>query len=118
MALYVEPVMQVVIFVPPDYATAVLAALARHRGLIRSSECREGTQVFRARVPHAEVGGFASTLFRITDGRASTSMVLEYWPVARPPSGEPEAGVREPRPRLPVLRSGAIAVPEPDDDGL
>ena len=111
--------MHVVIFVPPEYATAVLAAVARHRGLVRSSECKEATQTIRARVPQAEVAGFASTLFRQTDGRARSSMVLyEYWPVARPPSGEPEAGVREPRPRVPVLRSGAIAVPEPDDDGL
>ena len=46
-------------------------------------------------------------------------MVLyEYWPVLQPPPGEPEAGVREPRPKVPVGRSGAIAVPEPYDDDL
>jgi hypothetical protein len=44
-------------------------------------------------------------------------MVLyEYWPVAGPPPGDPLAGVRVPRPKVPVGRSGAVAVPEPGDD--
>jgi translation elongation factor EF-G len=111
--------MHVVIYVPQPYTTAVLAAVSQHRGLVQSSDYRDGTQTIRARVPQAEVPAFTSKLLRQTDGRARSSMVLyEYWPVAQPPGGEPEAGVREPRPRVPMRRSGAVAVPEPDDDGL
>ena len=107
--------MHVVVFVPQQYAAAVLAVVSQHRGLVRSSEYRDGTQTIRARVPQAEVPGFTAKLLRQTDGRARFSMVLyEYWPIAPPPTGEPEAGVREPRPRVPVLRSGAMEVPEPD----
>jgi len=108
--------MHVVITAPQEWNTAVLAAVAKHRGRLVSTEYRDGALKMSARVPQAEVGPFSTTLLRQTDGRASTSMVLyEYWPISEPPPGEPEAGVREPRPKVPVLRSGAVAVPEPDD---
>jgi translation elongation factor EF-G len=113
---YVEPVMHVVIIVPQEYST-VPSMVAQHRGRLLSSEYRDGKQRITARVPHDEVPAFASTLWRETGGRAWTSMVLYgYWPVSQPPPRNPEAGVREPRPKVPVGRSGAIAVPEPDDD--
>lgn len=110
--------MHVVIIVPQECNTAVLATVSRSRGRIVSSEYRDGTQTIKARVPQAEVSGFISTLIRQTDGRARTSMVLyEYWPVSGPvsgpSSGDPAAGVREPRPKAPVLRSGAISLDEP-----
>jgi hypothetical protein len=73
-------------------------------------------QTIRARVPQADVAAFVSALMADTHGTARTSMVLcEYWPALRPPSGDPTAGVREPRPKVPTGRSGAIAVPEPHD---
>jgi len=106
--------MHVVIIVPQECSTAVLAAVSQCRGRLVSSDYRDGTQTVRARVPQVEVSGFIAKLARQTDGRARTSMVLfEYWPVADPPSGDPDAGVREPRPRVPVLRSGAISLDEP-----
>ena len=109
--------MHIVIFLPQECNTAVLAAITRHRGRTLSSEYCGGTQKISARVPQAEVPGLASALWRHTGGRAHTSMVLyEYWPVSQPPPGDPDAGVREPRPRVPVGRSGAVAMPEPDDD--
>ena len=109
--------MHVVIVVPQEYAAGVEARLPRHRGRLQSSEHRDGVQTIRARVPQAEVAAFIATLMADTHGRARTSMVVyEYWPVLHSPPGEPTAGVREPRPKLPVLRSGAIAVPEPEDD--
>jgi elongation factor G len=109
--------MHVVIVIPQESNAAVVATVSQFRGRMVSSESRDGTQTIRARVPQSEISGFISKLSRQTDGRARTSMVLfEYWPVAEPPSGDPLAGVREPRPKVPVLRSGAVAVPEPDDD--
>jgi elongation factor G len=115
MPLHVEPVMHVVITAPQEWNTAVLATVAKYRGRLVSTDYREASVKISARIPQAEVGAFSTTLVRQTDGRASTSMVLyEYWPISEPPPGEPEAGVREPRPRVPVLRSGAVAIPEPD----
>jgi translation elongation factor EF-G len=115
VALTVEPVMHVVIYVAQEYSARVEARIPRYRGRLHSSEHKDGVQTIRARVPQAEVPAFVAALMGDTDGRARTSMVLyEYWPVLQRPPGEPTAGVREPRPTAPVLRGGAIAVPEPD----
>jgi translation elongation factor EF-G len=109
--------MHVVITVPQEYAARVEARLTPHRGQLHGSEHRDGVQTIRARVPQAEVAAFVSTLMADTNGLARTSMVLyEYWPVPQRPPGDPAAAVREPRPTAPILRSGAIAVPEPEDD--
>jgi translation elongation factor EF-G len=115
VALNVEPVMHVMIVVPQALAARVEARIPHHRGLVHSSEHRDGLQTIRARVPEANVAAFVTVLMLDTNGTARTSMVLyEYWPVLQPP-GDPTAGVREPRPRVPFGRSGAIAVPEPHD---
>jgi len=115
MTLDVEPVMHVVIIVPQAFAARVEARIPHHRGRVQASEHRDGVQTIRARVPQADVAAFVSALMADTNRTARTSMVLyEYWPVLQPP-GDPTAGVREPRPKVPTGRSGAIAVPEPDD---
>jgi translation elongation factor EF-G len=119
MTLDVEPVMHVVIVVPHAFAARVEARLPYHRGRVQSSEHRDGVQTIRARVPEANVSALVTALMANTNGTARTSMVLdEYWPVLQPPArgaGDPTAGVREPRPRAPTGRSGAVAVPEPQD---
>ena len=109
--------MHVVIVVAQEFAARLEARILRHRGRLHSSEYRDGVQTIGARVPQAEVAAFVSAVMADTDSRARTSMVLyEYWPVLEHPPGDPTTGVREPRPNVPVLRSGANAVPEPSDD--
>ena len=116
MALLLEPVLHVVVFVAPEFTAAVEGCVLRYRGRLGSSEHREGVQTVRARVPQADVGPFVSALMAETNGSARTSMKLcEYWPTLERPPGDPTTGVREPRPKVPVLRNGAIAGPEPDD---
>ena len=81
------------------------------------SQHRDGVQTIRAHVPQAEVAAFVSAVLADTNNQARLSMALsEYWPILERPPGDPAAGVREPRPNVPVSRSGAIAVPEPDPD--
>jgi translation elongation factor EF-G len=110
-------VLQVVIFVAPEFAVGAEACVVRYRGRLDSSEHHEGMRTIHARVPQAEVGSFVSTLMADSNGRARTSMRLcEHWPTPERPPGYPTTGVREPRPKLPLLRSGAIAVPEPTGD--
>lgn len=116
MAFTVEPVMHVVIIVPQECAARVEARLPHHRGRVQSSRHRDGQQTIGARIPQAEVPAFITALVQETGGRARTSMVLfEYWPVAERPPLDPAAGVRQPVPRIPTGRSGAVAVPEPED---
>jgi translation elongation factor EF-G len=115
--LAVEAVMHVVIVVGQEFAARVEARVSGHRGRLVSSEHRDGVQTIRARVPQADVAAFVSDVLADTNGRARTSMVLyEYWPVLQRPPGDPAAAVREPRPKVPVLRGGAVAVPEPEPD--
>jgi elongation factor G len=115
----VEPVMHVVVVVPVEDGTTVADCLLRRRGRILSRDQRGDNQMIRARVPQAGMFDFWSDLSGRTGGRGTFSMVLyEYQPVPEAPPNEPEAGVREPRPRAPAGRSGAISVaePEPDDN--
>jgi len=115
MTLNLEAVMHVVIVVPHVFAARVEARIPHYRGRVQSSEHRDGSQTIRARVADVSVPAFVSALMADTNGTARTSMVLyEHCPVPQPP-GDPAAGVREPRPKVPTGRSGAIAVPEPQD---
>jgi translation elongation factor EF-G len=117
VAFSLEPVLHVVISVAPEFAAGVEGCVLRRRGRLDSSEHRDGVQTIHARVPHAEVGPFVSALMADTNGSARTSMRLcEYSPTLERPPGDPMSRVREPRPKAPVLRNGAIAVPEPDGD--
>src|SRR5688500_5502181 len=110
--------MHVVIVLPQECAARLHARVPMHRGRLHASEYRDGEQTISARVPQAELAAFVSAVLADTNGLARMSMKLhEYWPELHPPSGgDPTAGVREPRPNVPVLRSGAIAVPEPKAD--
>ena len=109
--------MHVVIVVPQEFAAGVAARVPPHRGRLQSSEYRDGVQTISARVPQGEVAAFVSEVLAYTNHKARTSMTLsEYWPTFERPPGDQTAGVREPRPKRPISRSGAIAVPEPDPD--
>lgn len=112
-----EPVMHVVAMVPVEDGTRVAECLERRRGRVQSREHRGDKQIIRARVPQAGMIDFWSELSNHTRGLGTFSMVLyEYQPALETPPPEPEVGVREPRPRAPAGRSGAISLAEPEPD--
>jgi translation elongation factor EF-G len=112
-----EAVMHVVAVVPVECGTWVAEGLFQRRGNILSRDHRGDNQIIRARVPQAGMIDFWSELSDRTGGRGTFSMVLyEYTPAPETPPNEPEAGVREPLPRTPRGRAGAIAVAEPEPD--
>ena len=114
MALDFAPMMHIVIVVPRAFAARVEACVPNHRGRLYSSDRRDEVQTIHARVPKANVAAFVSALMIAADGTAQTSMLLyQYFPNAQPPPADPTAGVREPWPRSPSPRRGAIAVAEP-----
>jgi len=114
--------MHVVTVVPVESATWVAEGLFRRGAQILSRDHKGDKEVIRARVPQAGMTDFWPELSDRTGGRGTFSMVLyEYTPApAAPPAppNEPEAGVREPRPRVPLGRTGAIAVAEPRDPAI
>ncbi len=74
-----EPVMSVEVTVPEDYTGAVTGSLASKRGKIVSMDRKGNTAVLRARVPLAEMFGYASELRNITSGRGSFTMQFEQY---------------------------------------
>jgi len=76
-----EPVMRVEVETPPAFVGAVQAGLVRRRGQVQ--DCQVGEHIARitARVPLAELFGYATALRSVTEGKAEHSMqLLDYAP--------------------------------------
>ena len=69
-----EPVMKVEVVVPEEYMGDVLGDINARRGHIEGMEKRGSTQIIRAKVPLAEMFGYATDLRSRTQGRASYTM--------------------------------------------
>ena len=74
-----EPVMQVEAVVPEAHLGDVIADLNSRRGKVKSMEARGGTQIVNARVPLAEMFGYATDLRSRTQGRATYTMHFDRY---------------------------------------
>src|ERR1035437_3160504 len=74
-----EPLMQVEVTMPDQFLGDVIGDINARRGHIEAMESRASTQVVRARVPLAEMFGYATDLRSMTQGRASYSMELSHY---------------------------------------
>jgi len=74
-----EPVMAVEIIAPQDFIGEVNGDLASRRGKIINLEMRNGTQKIEAKVPLAEMFGYATKLRSNTQGRATFSMHFSHY---------------------------------------
>lgn len=71
-----EPVMDVTVTAPEDYAGAITGGLCGKRGRINGMEMRGNVQVINSSVPLENMFGYASELRNSTQGRANFSMHL------------------------------------------
>jgi elongation factor G len=69
-----EPIMKIEIEVPEDYQGPVTGHLSSKRGLITSSEVRQGISVILAEVPLASMFDYANELRSMTQGKGTFSM--------------------------------------------
>jgi elongation factor G len=69
-----EPIMDVEVVVPEEYMGDVMADLNSRRGKVGGMFRRSDAQVIAARVPLAEMFGYATTLRSLTQGRAVYTM--------------------------------------------
>ena len=69
-----EPIMDVEITTPEDYVGDVMGDLSSRRGMIQGQEQRWNATVINAKVPLAEMFGYATDLRSNTQGRANYSM--------------------------------------------
>jgi len=74
-----EPIMGVEVIVPEDFIGEVSGDLASRRGKINNLEVRNGVRVIEARVPLAEMFGYATQLRSHTQGRATYTMQLSHY---------------------------------------
>ncbi|MYF05199.1 MAG: elongation factor G [Holophagales bacterium] len=84
-----EPVMAVEITTPEEYMGDVIGDISSRRGKVLGMEMHGKTQIVNARVPLAEMFGYATDLRSATQGRANYSMQFEsYEPTPRTVSEE------------------------------
>ena len=74
-----EPIMKVEVVVPEEYMGDIISDLNSRRGRVRSMDARGGTQIVNARVPIAEMFGYATDLRSRTQGRATYSMHFDRY---------------------------------------
>lgn len=74
-----EPIMNVEIQAPVEYAGDIMGDLNGRRGRISGMETRGGTQIVRAQVPMAEMLTYQNDLISMTQGRASFSMEFSHY---------------------------------------
>jgi elongation factor G len=79
-----EPMMQVEVTTPDEFLGDVMGDLNSRRGQVEGMEPRGNAQIVRAKVPLAEMFGYATDLRSMTQGRATYSMQFShYQPVPR-----------------------------------
>lgn len=69
-----EPIMKVEVICPKEYFGEVLANLAARRGKIEETKERLNQKIIVAKVPLAEMFGYATTLRSLTQGRGTFTM--------------------------------------------
>jgi elongation factor G len=79
-----EPVMRVEVTTPESFMGDVVGDLNARRGQIEGFESRSGAQVIRAKVPLAEMFGYATDLRSATQGRATYSMEFSHYQQVSP----------------------------------
>jgi elongation factor G len=74
-----EPVMNVEIQAPVEFAGDLMGDLNSRRGRISGMETKGTTQIIRAQVPMAEMLNYQSDLTAMTQGRASFTMEFDHY---------------------------------------
>ena len=74
-----EPVMQVEVETPEEYAGGVMGDLSSRRGSLQGMDERFGARIIRAEVPLSEMFGYATTLRSMSQGRATYSMEFAHY---------------------------------------
>jgi elongation factor G len=74
-----EPIMEVEIAVPDEYAGAVMGDLSSRRGRPQGMEPKGSQQVIKAQVPLAEMLSYDAELTSMTGGRGSYHMEMDHY---------------------------------------
>lgn len=79
-AILLEPIMKVEAVTPEEYTGDVIGNLSSRRGMIDGMEMRsDSLQSIKAKVPLAEMFGYATRLRSMTQGRGTFTMEFEHY---------------------------------------
>ena len=79
---FLEPIMKLEITTPPESVGEILGDLNSRRGAVLDMDMRGDLQVVHARVPLAQMFGYATAIRSLTKGRASYSMETDQFELA------------------------------------
>lgn len=74
-----EPIMNVTVQAPVEYAGDLMGDLNGRRGRIQGMDTKGGTQIIRAQVPMSEMLTYQNDLISMTQGRASYQMEFDHY---------------------------------------
>ena len=74
-----EPIMNVEITIPDEFAGAIMGDLNSRRGRIQGMDNKAGKTVVKAEVPMAEMLTYGTDLTSMTQGRGSFSMEMDHY---------------------------------------
>lgn len=87
-AILLEPIMDVEVVVPEEFLGDVLGDLSARRGKITGTDSRAGAKVVKAKVPLAEMFGYATVLRSASQGRATHTMQFALYDEVPDPVSE------------------------------
>jgi len=76
-----EPIMQVEITIPDEFAGSIMGDLNSRRGRIQGMDNKAGNTVVKAEVPMAEMLSYGADLTSMTQGRGSFVMEMKHYDV-------------------------------------
>jgi elongation factor G len=74
-----EPIMNVEIYAPQEYAGALTGDLTSRRGRLQGMDTKRGIQIIKAQVPMAEMVSYSPVLTSVTGGRGSYHMEFSHY---------------------------------------
>jgi elongation factor G len=74
-----EPIMSVDVIVPDNYFGDTMGDISSRRGSIEGTEQRGNAQVIKAKVPLANMFGYATDLRSFTQGRGNYTMTFSHY---------------------------------------
>ncbi len=77
-----EPIMELEIIVPSDYAGQVIGGLQQKRGKVEGMQSRSGMEIIKAATPLSEMFGYMTELRSATKGRGTFSMEFSHFDLA------------------------------------
>jgi elongation factor G len=85
-----EPIMNVEIYAPQEYAGALTGDLTSRRGRLQGMDIKRGIQIIKAQVPMAEMVSYSPVLTSVTGGRGSYHMEFSHSDEAKKEKTEEE----------------------------